>query len=132
MNILTGIQNFLQFINDNWTTIFVIIGLLITIVEKTISTFKKSKDEKIQIAKKQIEQIVLKMVSDAENDYKEWNKSGSIKRSQVISEIYKLYPILSKVTSQNELTEWLDSIIDQSLDKVKNTLNKLNDTKSYK
>ncbi len=53
-------------------------------------------------------------------------------REQALDELKESTDILSKVTSQNELTEWLDSIIDQSLDKVKNTLNKLNDTKSYK
>ena len=34
MNILIGIQNFLQIINDNWTTIIVIIGLIVAIVKK--------------------------------------------------------------------------------------------------
>ena len=34
MNVLTSIQNFLQFINDNWTAITVIIALLASIYKK--------------------------------------------------------------------------------------------------
>ena len=31
---LNGIQNFLKFINDNWTAIIIIISLIIAIVQK--------------------------------------------------------------------------------------------------
>lgn len=115
MNILTGIQNFLQIINDNWTTIIVIIGLIVAIVKKVKDYFSKSDEEKIEIAKKQISEIILKKISDAEKDYEEWNKAGSIKRSQVIEQIYRDYPILEKVMSQDELIAWIDTEIDNAL-----------------
>lgn len=115
MNFLTGLQNFLNIINDNWTTILVFAGLIVGIVKKTQDYLSKSDDEKIKIAKAQIKQVILKKISDAEVDYEEWNKAGSIKRSQVISEIYKEYPILSKVVDQTELIEWIDSEIDVTL-----------------
>jgi hypothetical protein len=115
MNFLTGLQNFLNIINDNWTTILVCAGLIVGIVKKTQDYLSKSDDEKIKIAKAQIKQVILKKISDAEVDYEEWNKAGSIKRSQVISEIYKEYPILSKVVDQTELIEWIDSEIDVTL-----------------
>ena len=115
MNILTGIRNFLQFINDNWTVIIIIIALIITIVKKAISFFSKSDKEKIDIAKKQIQQTVLKLVTDAEEDYQEWVDAGAIKRSQVIKKIFEMYPILSKATNQEELVSWIDNAIDESL-----------------
>lgn len=115
MNFLTGLQNFLNIINDNWTTILVCAGLIVGIVKKTQDYLSKSDDEKIKIAKAQIKQVILKKISDAEVDYEEWNKAGSIKRSQVISEIYKEYPILSKVVDQTESIEWIDSEIDVTL-----------------
>ena len=115
MNILHGIQNFLQFINDNWTCIVVIIGLLISLYKKIENYLEKSDEEKIEIAKSQIKQTVLKMVTEAELDYDEWNKSGSIKRSQVIEEIYAKYPILSEVINQEELVKWIDVEIDNAL-----------------
>ena len=34
MNVLDGIQNFLQFINDHWTNITVIFGLCIALAKK--------------------------------------------------------------------------------------------------
>ena len=115
MNILDGIKNFLQLVNDNWVTIIVIIGLVLGIYKKAKDYFKKSDEEKIEIAKKQISQIILKKISDAEKDYEEWNKAGSIKRSQVIEQIYRDYPILEKVMSQDELIAWIDAEIDNAL-----------------
>lgn len=115
MNVLNGIQNFLQIINDNWTTILVIIGLLLALWKKINSYRKLSTDQKIAIAKKQISENILKLITQAEKDYAEWEKAGSIKRSEVISEIYKEYPILAKVVNQEELVKWIDEQIDNAL-----------------
>ena len=119
MNILNGIQNFLQFINDNWTSIIVIIGLLISIIRKVMNYLKKSDDEKIEIAKKQIQETMLRLITEAEIDYQEWVKAGSIKRSQVIEEIFLMYPVLSKVANQEELIAWIDDVIDESLETMR-------------
>ena len=115
MNVLNGIQNFLQIINDNWTTILVIIGLALALLKKIESYSKLSTDKKIEIAKKQISENILKLITQAEKDYAEWEKAGSIKRSEVISEIYKEYPILAKVVNQDELVKWIDEQIDNAL-----------------
>lgn len=123
---MNGIQNFLKFINDNWTTIVVIISLIVAIAKKAYSFFSKSKAEKIAIAKAQVKEIILKLISDAEEDYEDWNKAGSIKRSQVVQQIYELYPILEKVTDQEALISWIDTLINTSLQKLTEiiTLNK--------
>lgn len=115
MNILNGVQNFLELVNNNWTTIMVVIGLAIAVARKVKDYFNKSDDEKMEIAKAQIKETILKMVTEAEIDYEEWNKAGSIKRSQVINQIYGDYPILSKVIDQKALIEWIDETIDESL-----------------
>lgn len=112
---MDGIMNFLSIINDNWTTIIVIISLIIGIYEKAKDVITKSDNGKIEIAKEQIQQIALKLITDAESDYSEWKKSGAVKRSQVIKKIYEQYPILLKVADQNELVEWLDGVIDDGL-----------------
>lgn len=126
---LKGIQNFLQFINENWTTIIVIISLLLMIVQKTKSYFSKTKEERIEIAKQQIQQICLKLISDAELDYGDWKKAGSLKRTQVIEKIYSDYPILAKATDQEALTKWLDKTIDNSLTELREIIDK-NDNKN--
>lgn len=115
MVILNGLKNFLGLINQNWTVIVIVVGLMLAIIKKVKSYFSKSDEEKIEIAKKQIQEIILKLISDAEVDYEEWKKAGSIKRSQVIEEIFIEYPVLSKAVNQEELIEWIDEIIDEAL-----------------
>ena len=115
MDILNGIKNFLSLINDNWTTILVIVGLALALWKKIESYSKLSTDKKIEIAKKQISENILKLITQAEKDYAEWENAGSIKRSEVISEIYKEYPILAKVVNQEELVQWIDEQIDNAL-----------------
>lgn len=112
---LNGIQNFLQFINDNWTTIIVCISLAFAIYKKVKDYLSKSDDEKIEIAKVHIQQAMLKLITDAEVDYESWNQAGSIKRSQVIQKIFADYPILSKVADQDALIQWIDDTINESL-----------------
>lgn len=116
---LKGIQNFLQFINNNWTTIIIVISLLIALYQKIKSFISKSNEEKIEQAKKQIKEICLKLVTDAEIDYKNWNQAGSIKRAQVIQKIFTDYPILAKVTDQESLIKWIDDTINNALKELR-------------
>lgn len=125
---MTGLKNFLMFVYQNWTLICVCIGLVIGIYQKAKAFFDKSTDEQIAIAKKQIKEIMLKMVSEAEIDYDEWNKAGSIKRSQVIKKIFELYPILSKAVDQQSVINWIDFQIDNSLETLAEVI-KANDKK---
>ena len=114
-NALYAIQNFLQLVNDNWTVIIVIVALLISIGKKAKEFFSKSNDEKIAIAKKQVQETMLKLITDAEIDWQDYKKSGSVKRAQVIEEIFEKYPVLSKVTDQEALIAWIDETIDDAL-----------------
>ena len=119
MIVLDGIKNFLKFVNDNWTTIAVIISLAIAIIRKIQAYLKNSDNEKIELAKKRLSQTILKLITDAEVDYENWNKAGSIKRSQVISVIFKEYPIFSKVVDQEALINWIDDLINNSLKELR-------------
>lgn len=124
MNILNGIKNFLQIVNDNWTVIVIVIGLLVALFRKIKTYISYSNEEKIEIAKAQLKEFILKLVSDAEADYSEWVQAGSIKRAQVIKEIFVEYPILSKVTNQEELVEWIDQLINEALDELRDIVDK--------
>ena len=116
---MDGLQKFLQILNENWTSILVCAGLIVGIVKKTQDYISKSQDEKIELAKKQIQATILKMISDAEVDWQEWSKAGSIKRSQVIKQIYEEYPILTKVVDQDALIKYIDEQIDGALDTLR-------------
>lgn len=114
-NILYAIQNFLRLVNDNWTVIIVIIALIISISKKAKEFFSKNDEEKIEIAKKHVQETILKLITDAEIDWQDYKKSGSVKRAQVIEEIFEKYPVLSKVTDQEALIAWIDETIDDAL-----------------
>ena len=116
---MEGLQKFLQILNDNWTSILVCAGLIVGIVKKTQDYMSKSQEEKIELAKKQIQTTILKMISDAEVDWQEWSKAGSIKRSQVIKQIYDEYPILTKGVDQDALIKYIDEQIDGALDTLR-------------
>lgn len=113
---MDSIINFLAFLNENWIYILICIGIIVGIIQKTISYFEKSTKEKIEIAKSQVKEILLKMVADAEEEYSDIIGIGKIKRSKVISNIFEQFPILSKAIDQDNLISWIDSEIDNSLD----------------
>lgn len=115
MVILDGITKFLIFVNDNWVYITTIIGLAIAVGNKVRDYLNKSQEEKIEIAKAQINEVMLMLVTEAECDWREWQKCGEVKRSQVIDQVFAMYPILSKVTNQEEIIAWIDESIDEAL-----------------
>lgn len=130
---LKGIQNFLTLIYENWTTICVIIGLLIGIYEKVMTMFKRNEEHRLEIdkaevnrrletAKRFIKEGMLDMVSRAEGEYDTWKKSGEFKRSQVIKEVFDTYPILEMVTNQDEVISWIDEQIDNALVTLRDTI----------
>lgn len=119
MDIMTGIQNLLLFINSNWTAIIIIVGLINALIIRVRNYMSKSQEEKVAIAKAQIQEIILKLCTEAEMDYLEWVSAGSIKRSQVIDEIFATYPVLSKITDQDEVIEWIDDMIDEALETMR-------------
>ena len=130
---LKGIQNFLTLIYENWTTICVIIGLLIGIYEKVMTMFKRNEEHRLEIdkaevnrrletAKRFIKEGMLDMVTRAEDEYDTWKKSGEFKRSQVIKEVFDTYPILEMVTNQDEVISWIDEQIDNALVTLRDTI----------
>lgn len=121
--VLVGIKNFLDLINQNWTLITVIVGLGILTFKKIKNYISLSEQEKINLALEQIEVIALKLVTGAECTYEEWVKAGTIKRAEVINEIFEKYPILSKATDQETLISKLDEIIDEALVEMRKVIN---------
>lgn len=116
---LNGIRNFLAFVNNNWTTIAVIISLCIALYRKIVAYMKQDEAKRIEIAKTQLMQTILKLITDAELDYEDWNKAGSVKRSQVIKTIFQEYPVLSRVVDQEELIAWIDVQINTALKELR-------------
>lgn len=114
-NVLNGLYNFLSYIETNWGMIVAIVAVIISIYKKAKSFFSKSHEEQLAIAKAQIKEVMLRLVTEAECDYYEWIQSGAVKRAQVIDEVFTMYPILSKVTNQKEIIAFIDETIDEAL-----------------
>ena len=128
--ILVGLKNFLDLINQNWTLITVIIGLGILVFKKLKNYLSLSEQEKINLALKQIRITALKMVTDAEEEYDKWIKAGTIKRAEVIDVIFEKYPILNKVTDRDSLIKTLDDIIDEALVEMRKVIEENTKTES--
>ena len=122
MNILTGINNVLMLINDHWTEITILIGMALILYKKIRAYLAKSKEEKMEIALKQAREIILDRVTAAEIDYANWKKAGAIKRAQVLDEIFAAYPILGKITNQEEVIKKLDEYIDEALETLREVI----------
>ena len=112
---LNGIYNFLNFLSEHWTMICAIFVLIVAIGKKAMSFFGKTQEEQLAIAKAQIKEIMLMLVTRAEVSYSEWVKAGEIKRAEVIDEVFAMFPILSKVTNQAEIIAFIDDAIDEAL-----------------
>lgn len=128
--ILNGIYNFLSFIYTHWTMICAIIALATAIYHKVVAFMSKSKEERLNIAKAQIRVVMLRLVTEAENDYASWIAAGAVKRSQVIDQVFAMYPILSKISNQDEIIAWLDDVIDEALDSMREIFEKNKSTGS--
>lgn len=128
--ILVGLKNFLDLINQNWTLITVIIGLGILVFKKLKSYLSLSEQEKIDLTLSQIRITALKMVTEAEEEYNNWIKAGTIKRAEVIDVIFEKYPILNKVTDRDSLIKTLDDIIDEALVEMRKVIEENTKTES--
>lgn len=128
--ILVGLKNFLDLVNQNWTLITVIIGLGILVLKKLKSYLSLSEQEKIDLALSQIRITALKMVTEAEEEYNNWIKAGTIKRAEVIDVIFEKYPILNKVTDRDSLIKTLDDIIDEALVEMRKVIEENTKTES--
>lgn len=126
MEFMEGIKRFVTFVVENWTMLCAILVLIIAAYESVQRFLAMSEEEQeaeiqeqIEIAKQQVREIMLKLVTEAEKDYREWIKAGAIKRAQVIDEVFDRYPILMMVVNQEELIEWMDQTIDEALKKMR-------------
>ena len=121
---MDAITKFLNFLYANWTGIITCLLLILGIVKKTMDFFKKSKQDQLEIATKQIKETILRLVAEAEKDYSSMISAGEIKRSQVIEKIIAMYPAVSNVVNQEEIIDFIDECIDDALDVLRDVIEK--------
>ena len=121
---MVSIENTLQFMENNWVNIVFILVVLYIAIKRVISFIKMSKAEKIEIVLKLVKEELLALMTEAEIDWKEFEKAGEVKRSQVIAKIYDKFPILAKYINQEELISKIDKMIEEEKVKLDKIINK--------
>lgn len=117
---MESIKIFLNFIINNWTFIVTLLACAYLGYVKLKKWNSLKEEEKIDIALKILREQMLSYVTKAEKEF--GSGTGSIKRSEVIKEIYKDYPILNKVIDQFSLIITLDNYINESLVELRKLL----------
>ena len=121
--VVEKIITMLEFVNNNWGLFMILLALIFSIYVKVKGFIKLTPEQKIDIAKKAIKENILAYISDSEKTWLDYKKTGQVKRSEVISKIYNDYPILKEYINQEELIEFIDSLIDESLPEVNKIFN---------
>lgn len=123
---MAGIVNILDTINNYWTYALIIVGIVIYMAnyykKYQAMTEEEQLDERkrlVDLALSKVKEILPSLVALAEEDWNHLEKSGIIKRSQVVNNIYEQYPILKEYTNQAWLTKKIDEYIDAALKDIR-------------
>ena len=116
-------HDIISFLDSAWSIFIVLLGIFIFLYSKITNYIKLSKEQKVEAALKVVKAELLKLMSDAEIEWQEFNKSGEIKKSQVISEIYKKFPFLAEYISQDELIAKIGEMIEEQKAKMDEIIN---------
>lgn len=120
---MDGLVNTLTFIQNNWSN-FIILAAIIFVLYNRIKSFAKlSKEEKVDAALAIIQKELLKFMSEAEIDWKDYKKSGLLKKSDVITKIYNQFPILKEYLDQDELIQTISDMIDEGMNEMNEIIN---------
>lgn len=124
---MAGIVNILDTVNNYWTYILIIVGIVIYMANYYKKYQAMTKEEQfderkrlVDLALSKVKEILPSLVALAEEDWNHLEKSGIIKRSQVVNNIYEQYPILKEYTNQVWLTKKIDEYIDAALKDIRN------------
>lgn len=130
---MKSLINTITWVQENWSSIVIIIGLVLAVAQKVKSYSKLSKEEKeklaetqkqelIQLAKDKLKETIINYVTEAELEWEDYVSAGAIKRAEVIKKIYADYPILGSIVDQDKLISEIDELIDSALAELKKVL----------
>ena len=121
---MKGLIVFLTWFKDFWPFILIVIacGIKVYFSLKESGVLGLTTEQKIDIALKAIQETILQRVSIAEMDWDCWKKAGSIKRAQVIAEIYEEHPILKEYVDQERVIKLIDEYIEKALEVMKKSI----------
>jgi hypothetical protein len=122
---MQSIQNLINFLDQNWTFIIIVLSFGFSLYKLYLKWNKLSKQEKIDQVIVIVGEIILEKLACAEEDWNNYKKTGSIKRSKVINEIYEQYPILKEYADQEYVIKEIDELIDLGLKDIEKTIKEI-------
>lgn len=100
-------------------------GGMVYIAQNWINTAKNiDVDSVINEVLPAIRSILLYLMSEAEEAWQDYEKSGAIKKSQVITMIYEKFPVLHKVADQDYVVEQISQMIENEMDELRTIMSK--------
>lgn len=121
---MTGITNLYNLFMNYWTYAVILIALIVGGINRYIAFTKLTKEQQVEAALSIVKTEVLKLMSDAEIEWEDYKKSGALKKSQVITNIYSEFPILKNVIDQDTLIAKIEELIDSEMENMNNIINK--------
>ena len=109
-------------------TIFILLAISIAIIN-IVQFSKLTREEQVEAILKVIKVEVIKLMADAELDWRHIEKAGEIKKAEVISKIYDKFPFLSKYMNQEELLKKISNIIENEKERMDSIINKDKESK---
>ena len=116
-------NNIMDIIKAAMPNILVFVVILIGGYRTYLSYSKMNKEEKVEAALKVIKTELLKLMSDAEIEWEDFKKSGDLKKSQVLREIYTQFPFLATYIDQDTLIQKIYEMIDEEMDNMNKIIN---------
>lgn len=120
---MNGINNTLNFIFENWSNLVFIAAFLFILINRVRSFFALSKEDQVEAALKVVRTQLLKFMSEAEINWKDFEKSGAIKKSEVITRIYQEFPILKEYVDQDTLIQTIVDMINEGMAEMNKIIN---------
>jgi hypothetical protein len=119
---MQGIVKLIQDLILYWPYVILfvcIIGFVINYINnyKKLSEKDKENERKrlLNLTLKKIQDIMPYLTANAEENWNHLDKSGIIKRSEVLNIIYESYPILKELYDEEWIVSEIDRIINQTL-----------------
>lgn len=117
------VNNVVNSLSNSLPTIIIVIAIIIGVVRMVIQYSKMTKEERVNAALKVIKEELLKLMSDAEIEWEDYKKSGELKKSQVLKEIYSQFPFLVTYIDQDTLVNKLYELIDNEMENMNKIIN---------
>ena len=115
LQLLTKLVNYIPEI------VIIAVGIF-GVFKSYLKVSKLSKEQKVEAALKVVKEEVLSLMSNAEIEWKGYKKSGALKRSKVLTDIYTQFPYLATYIDQDTLCQKIYDMIETEMENMKNIM----------